>query len=146
VTTGQDNCRRPVKLIVVDHNALIGNHDAHAKNFSLLYQGSRPTLAPLYDILSTAVYDHLTPKMAMKLGEKYKFTDVQARHWDQFAEGVGLSKAQTRRRVMRMAQVLPGVARRLQASPPFSNHSIVNRIVSLVEQRAGLIVRRMLQA
>jgi serine/threonine-protein kinase HipA len=133
-------------LDAVVFNALIGNHDAHAKNFSLLYQGPRPTLAPLYDILSTAVYDHLTPKMAMKLGEKYKFTDVQARHWDQFAEGVGLSKAQTRRRVMRMAQVLPGVARRLQASPPFSNHSIVNRIVSLVEQRAGLIVRRMLQA
>jgi serine/threonine-protein kinase HipA len=36
-------------------------------------------------MLSTAVYDHLTPKMAMKLGSKYTFTEVQARHWGQFA-------------------------------------------------------------
>ena len=35
-------------------NALIGNHDAHAKNLSLLYSGQRPILAPLYDTLSTA--------------------------------------------------------------------------------------------
>jgi len=46
--------------------------------------GTPATLAPLYDMLSTAVYDHLTPKMAMKLGSKYTFTEVQARHWGQF--------------------------------------------------------------
>jgi len=43
-------------LDAVIFNALIGNHDAHAKNFSVLYNNNRPTLAPLYDILSTAVY------------------------------------------------------------------------------------------
>ena len=48
-------------------NALIGNHDAHAKNFSLLYSGKPPVLAPLYDTLSTAVYPTQTPKMAMKM-------------------------------------------------------------------------------
>ena len=51
-------------------NALIGNHDAHAKNFSLLYVGEIPVLAPFYDTLSTAVYPTLTPKMAMKIGSK----------------------------------------------------------------------------
>ena len=30
-------------------NALIGNHDAHAKNFSLLYRGKTPVLAPFAD-------------------------------------------------------------------------------------------------
>jgi hypothetical protein len=73
-------------------NALIGNHDAHAKNFSLLYSGKTPVLAPFYDTLSTAVYPTLTPKMAMKIGSKYKFSEVQARHWEQFAEGVGLPR------------------------------------------------------
>jgi hypothetical protein len=33
-------------------------------------------LAPLYDTLSTAVYPTLTPKMAMKIGSKYKFSEV----------------------------------------------------------------------
>lgn len=47
----------PHVLRLLDHiifNALIGNHDAHAKNFSLLYAGKAPVLAPFYDMLSTA--------------------------------------------------------------------------------------------
>jgi len=79
-------------LDYVIFNALIGNHDAHAKNFSLLYAGAPPVLAPLYDVLSTAVYPSLTPKMAMKIGSKYKFSEVQARHWERFAEAAGLGK------------------------------------------------------
>ena len=33
----------------------------------------------------------------MKLGSKYKFTEVQARHWEQFAQAAGLSKAKVSR-------------------------------------------------
>ncbi len=133
-------------LDAVVFNALIGNHDAHAKNFSLLYAaGTTPTLAPLYDLLSTAVYDHLTPKMAMKLGSKYKFAEVQARHWAQFAEAAGLSKAQTRKRVLHLAQDLPGGARQLQSSPPFAGQSIVAKIITLIEQRSALTARRLLE-
>ena len=95
----------PQVLRLLDYvvfNTLIGNHDAHAKNFSLLYPGRAPVLAPLYDALSTAVYPDLTPKMATKLGSKYHFSEVQARHWDQFAEAAGLAKAQTRKRVLEL--------------------------------------------
>jgi serine/threonine-protein kinase HipA len=126
-------------------HALIGNHDAHAKNFSLLYDGTAPTLAPLYDVLSTAVYDHLSPKMAMKLGSKYKFTEVYAKHWALFAQEAGLSIAQTKKRVLRMAQELPQVARQLQALSSFAGQPIVNKIIALIEQRSALTVRRMLE-
>jgi serine/threonine-protein kinase HipA len=138
----------PQVLRLLDYvvfNALVGNHDAHAKNFSLLYGGGAPVLAPLYDVLSTAVYPNLTPKMAMKLGNKYKFSEVQARHWDQFAQIAGLSKAQTKKRVLRMAQDLPGAARQLHALPPYSDHSIVAKIVALIEQRSALTSRRLLE-
>ena len=124
-------------------NALLGNHDAHAKNFSLLYAGATPTLAPLYDILCTAVYDNLTPKMAMKLGGKYKFTDLLAQHWEQFAQTAGLSKAQTKKRVLHIAQELPHVAHQVQASPPFANQPIIAKIVALIEQRSALTIRRL---
>ena len=126
-------------------NALIGNHDAHAKNFSLLYDGTAPTLAPLYDVLSTAVYDHLSPKMAMKLGSKYKFSEVHAKHWALFAREAGLSIAQTKKRVLRMAQELPQVAKQLQALSSFAGQPIVNKIIALIEQRSELTVRRMLE-
>ena len=79
----------PQVLRLLDYvifNALIGNHDAHAKNFSLIYTRRGTVLAPLYDTLSTAVNANLTDKMAMKIGSKYKFTEVQKQHWEQFAQ------------------------------------------------------------
>jgi len=132
-------------LDYVIFNALIGNHDAQAKNFSLLYSGKTPVLAPFYDTLSTAVYPTLTPKMAMKIGSKYKFSEVQARHWDQLAEGVGLGKAQARKRILALAKSLPPTARELQSDPEhgFAGHAVVERIVTLIEQRCALTIRRL---
>lgn len=47
-------------------------------NGKLLYAGKSAVLALLYDVLSTAVSPNLTPKMAMKIGGKYKFSEVRA--------------------------------------------------------------------
>jgi serine/threonine-protein kinase HipA len=125
-------------------NALIGNHDAHAKNFSLLYSGKAPVLAPFYDTLSTAVYPTLTQKMAMKIGSKYKFSEVEKRHWDQLAEGAGLAKAQAKRRILELAKSLPPTTRKLQSDPGhrFDGHALVERIIALIEQRCALTIRR----
>lgn len=138
----------PQVLRLLDYvvfNALIGNHDAHAKNFSLLYVRKVPVLAPLYDVLSTAVYPSLTPRMAMKLGNKYKFSEVQARHWDQFAQAVGLSVAQARKRILELARQMPLAARKLQTAPEggFAGHPLVGQIITLIEQRATLTIKRL---
>jgi len=132
-------------LDYVAFNALIGNHDAHAKNFSLLYTGKFPELAPLYDTLSTAVYQTLTPKMAMKIGSKYKFSEIRTRHWDQFSGSAGLNQAQTRRRILELAQSLPKTARQLQLQkePGFAENPLVEQIIALIEQRAALTIRRL---
>jgi len=126
-------------------NALIGNHDAHAKNFSLLFPGGTPVLAPLYDLLSTAVYSSLSAKMAMKIGGVYRFSEVQPRHWDRFAQEVGLSVAPARRRIQDFARALPIAARQLLADPRqgFAGHAIVERIVKLIEQRCALTLKRL---
>jgi serine/threonine-protein kinase HipA len=133
-------------LDYVIFNALVGNHDAHAKNFSLLYAGKYAVLAPLYDVLSTAVYPDLTPKMAMRIGGKYEFSKVQARHWDQFLEAVGLGKAQARKRILALAKSMPTTARGLQSDPSrgFTRHSVVEQIVTLIEQRSALTLRRLM--
>ena len=43
-------------LKLVFFNYIIGNTDAHGKNFSILYLEKGITLAPCYDLLSTLVY------------------------------------------------------------------------------------------
>lgn len=142
----------PQVLRLLDYvifNALIGNHDAYAKNFSLLYlhreTGETPVLAPFYDTLSTAVYPTLTPKMAMKIGSTYTFSEIRVRHWDQFAEGVGLAKALTKRRILELATSLPTTARKLQSDlgRGFVDNAVVERIIALIEQRCALTIRRL---
>ena len=131
-------------LDYVIFNVLIGNHDAHAKNFSLLYSGQTTSLAPLYDTLSTAVYPTLTPRMAMKIGSRYNFGEVQARHWERFAENAGLAKAQARKRILELANLLPATAHKLQSEPRHgvTGHAVVERIIALIEQRCALTIRR----
>lgn len=129
-------------------NTLVGNHDAHGKNYSLLYlEGGQPSLAPLYDVLCTVIYPDLTPKMAMKIGGKYRFTELHDKHWYRFAEEVGMSKAQVRHRVIETANQLPNKARELAQSPDgaFLGNMVVNRIVEAIEHRCALTLKRLEQ-
>jgi serine/threonine-protein kinase HipA len=88
-------------------NLIIGNADAHAKNFSLLHSvgnasgpgGGAITLAPLYDLLSTVVYPNLHVKLAMKIGGKAVLEDIKPRHWERFAADAQLSAPFVRARV-----------------------------------------------
>lgn len=126
-------------------NALIGNHDAHAKNFSLLHSAKACFLSPSYDILSTAIYPKLTQKMAMKIGSQYKFGEVHTRHWEQFAEEASLAKPQAKKRIVELAKSLPATARKLQADPikGFVRHELIEKIVLLIEQRCALTIQRL---
>ena len=84
-------------------NVIIGNADAHAKNFSLLHSGGNGggaiTLAPLYDLLSTVIYPDLHVKLAMKIGGKAVLEDIEPRHWERFAADAQLGAPFVRARI-----------------------------------------------
>jgi serine/threonine-protein kinase HipA len=60
---------------------LVGNADAHAKNYALLYRGKTPDLAPLYDVVCTAAYPRLARKQAMAIGGRSVPDTIQLKHW-----------------------------------------------------------------
>jgi serine/threonine-protein kinase HipA len=96
-------------LDVVIFNYLVGNNDAHGKNFSLLYWGigtddMQVSLSPLYDSLSTVYYPEISRTMAMKLGGQYSSEKVMPPNFDQFAEEAGLAKPMVRRRVLEVVE------------------------------------------
>ena len=96
-------------LDAVIFNFLIGNHDAHGKNFSLLYRQNTAkarvtSLAPFYDLICTDYYPDLSKKMAMKIGGEYEATKIYPRHFERFAEEVGLNKTMVMRRVSFITQ------------------------------------------
>lgn len=118
-------------LDAVIFNLLIGNHDAHAKNFSLLYMPNRSIrLAPLYDLVCTVYYPELTDKMAMRIGKEAKSALVFPRHIDRFAEQAGLGAAQTRARI-------PALAGRLLAEIPGLTKTgpVSEALAKLIEKR-----------
>ena len=65
---------------------------------------------------SWAVYPTLTPKMAIKIGSRCKFSEVMARHWEQFAIVAALSQAQVKKRILDIAISLPDLARASQGT------------------------------
>jgi serine/threonine-protein kinase HipA len=71
-------------------NVLIGNADAHLKNWSLIYPDRcRPTLAPAYDLVGTIPYIP-GDRLALSLGDTKAFTDVNLDRFRRFAERAGL--------------------------------------------------------
>jgi len=55
-------------------SALMANHDAHAKNLLLLYDGKFAVLAPLYDLLSTAVCPGLVAQILTLIEQRCALT------------------------------------------------------------------------
>lgn len=85
-------------------NYLIGNGDAHGKNFSLLYDGESEDLAPFYDLLCTVVYNnHFKAKMAMKINKKYRFRDVTLSSLEKFAESIGIKNSLLHRQMLTLS-------------------------------------------
>jgi len=62
---------------------LVGNADAHAKNFALLHslKPAAPSLAPLYDVVCTSAYPALTKKIAMGVGGRNVPDTIRVKHW-----------------------------------------------------------------
>jgi serine/threonine-protein kinase HipA len=72
-------------------NYVIGNCDAHGKNFSLLYQwGQGVHLAPFYDLVSTMAYPDLEQKFAMSIGRTFRFDRIAEHSWKQFAADINI--------------------------------------------------------
>ena len=73
-------------------NYLVGNNDAHGKNFAILYDSNDTArLAPFYDILCAQAYDQLTDEMCMKVGEHYNFIDIVESDWQALCKATGFS-------------------------------------------------------
>lgn len=134
-------------LDLVAVNVVIGNHDAHAKNVSLLYGpgGAGIRLAPAYDLLSTEVYQRVRPmsrKMAMRLGGEYRPAYLRARHIDRFLQDGGFALPAGRRRLRVVAERAPAEARRVreQLEGDGWDAPVLAEIVELIDRRAQLLI------
>jgi serine/threonine-protein kinase HipA len=98
-------------------NVIVGNADAHGKNFSLLYQAAGVGLAPFYDLLSTVAYPDLSPNLAMKMAKRATLEEIGPMTWPAFADDVGLPVSFVRRRVRELSDAVGREVTSLANSP-----------------------------
>ena len=124
-------------------NYLMGNADAHAKNLSLLITSEGISLAPFYDLISTAVYQDLTVNLALKIGGEDRPEWIKERHWAKFAEASGANPRIVWKKMADLSAMIAGKARELTADAGTSKdeHDLLENICSLVETRAQRLAR-----
>lgn len=127
-------------LEAVIYNYLVGNNDAHGKNFSVLCRGvgtENPIvrLAPLYDVVSTLYCPELSPDMAMKIGGQYSSENVTPGNFEQMAEEAGLGRPLVRVRVPQMAERVLGAVEKVKITHPGAE-----KVASLIRQRSEKVL------
>jgi serine/threonine-protein kinase HipA len=122
-------------LDAVIYNYLVGNMDAHGKNFSLLCHGIGTgnleiSFAPLYDVVSTIYYPELSRTMAMKIGGEYSSEKVTPKNFELLAEEAGLAKPMVKRRVPELAEMIIATLPGVEIADPFAE-----AVAGLIQQR-----------
>lgn len=73
-------------------NAALGNGDAHAKNYSVLLQGNRAVLSPLYDTVPTLLYPQYNNHFAMRIGNAALPQSLNEQNWRRFARSARIDE------------------------------------------------------
>jgi serine/threonine-protein kinase HipA len=126
-------------LEAVIFNYLIGNNDAHAKNFSLVYTvaGSEARFSPLYDLVCTVYYPELSKKMAMKIGGEYLSDRISPGHFETLATEAGLAKPLVKQRVPELATSVIKGLNMMEAKQP-----VAVDVAKIIRQRSEEAVSR----
>jgi len=122
---------------------LIGNADAHGKNYALLYRGRTPDLAPLYDVLCTAVYPRLAKKLAMAIGGRAIADTIQLKHWLTLVPDTRSAQRLLVKDMTELAGRIRGEADKLLAEFEEASiaHDILKAIRAVIETRAAHLLR-----
>jgi len=121
-------------------NAVIGNADAHGKNYALLYEGDQRRLAPFYDLVSTVVWEELSKKFAMAVGGCKHVNALTATHWRKMAEKAELGWPMVHTRVSELAKTVLENLLLAAASLPEADAAMVDSLIENIEARAQRIV------
>ncbi len=128
-------------------NLIIGNADAHAKNFSLLRrENSEVVLAPLYDLVATHMWKELSPKLAMRFGRAATLEEFDRECVARFAEESGLAAPYIRRRASDLAEAVTKEVEQGVQVPGNPPEGAVAPVAEAILTRASVAALKVLKA
>ena len=124
-------------------NYLIGNCDAHLKNYALVRDSGWESLrlAPLYDLLGTSCYEGLSTELAMAIGGKKKLDQIDADAFACQAKEMRLSESLAMRQASdlaaRVLDAIEDAAAKLGEKGVRGAAEVVEKLVPGIRERAG---------
>lgn len=121
-------------------NVLIGNADAHGKNFSILYRGTGRRLAPLYDLVCTLAWPELSTTPAMKIGRSASIETITAAEWQRMTRECRVGWPMLRERIVDLCdRAIDG----LRDLPAASACATSERVAGIIKDRAAALSCRL---
>lgn len=120
-------------LSQVMFNVLIGNCDAHAKNYSLYLDGDAPRLCPLYDCLVTRYWPDFDRELAMQVNDVPHAEDVTEADWAAEAAADGLDAGRVVDRVRELSKAMRDAAPTVLTAEEWSR-PVGKRLLACLEQ------------
>jgi serine/threonine-protein kinase HipA len=118
-------------------NLLIGNNDSHSKNISLLLWNNSQEIAPLYDLLCTAIYPKLKRAFSFTIGGQADFTRLSRKNFELLNQELGLKPGTFEGRLAELKQKIDStkdeLVERIKEEHP--DAKIPERISRLINDR-----------
>jgi len=117
---------------------LLGNNDAHLKNFGLLYFGDQLRLSPFFDVLAAALYpEYSRTGMALRLGPGTNPTSMAGigqPHLIALANSFGMRNAALREATQDLGRRIE-TARDAVREAPYGSLTLKNQLVDYMRKR-----------
>lgn len=120
------------------YNLIIGNSDAHGKNFSFFVNETGITPTPYYDMLCILVHDGVEHDLAMAYGDEFHPDEVKAYQLREFADTIDIHYKLVSQSIDKIASLI------LKALEDdiFSSYTLLAKEKLFVERLRALILQR----
>jgi len=117
-------------------NFIIGNCDAHGKNYSIMYKNNSIKLTPLYDTVCTLAYPNLTNKLSMKIGKHAEIKKVNKEDLTILAEQIGLKAKAVCDTYFEIFENVSKAFEKIKDDPALKNYgNLIKNIEQIISKR-----------
>lgn len=124
-------------------NMLIGNADAHGKNYSILYRKDERRLAPSYDLVCTIAWPELSKTPAMKIGKSESIETITPEHWQKMAQESNVGWPMLRERIVDMCGKTITGLRNKNVLDAANDPAMAERVAGIIQERATSLLQGM---
>ncbi|MDR1041846.1 MAG: type II toxin-antitoxin system HipA family toxin [Deltaproteobacteria bacterium] len=134
-------------------NLLVGNGDAHGKNFSVVYEWAQESgargkgfrLAPFYDVISTLLYAdrNVDTAMAMRFGKSYRTDEMNSACFRALAKDLGIDARRFRELAEGMAESIGRCAPKVaeKHASRFPSVDIYGKLLEIIEKQTAVLCK-----